>query len=41
MTVWRQYAPILLAGYAAGVGLVGMGGVAIALIAQSAGVLLY
>jgi hypothetical protein len=40
-TVWRQYTPILLAGYAAGIGLVGMGGVAVTLIGKSAGVLPY
>ncbi len=32
---WRQYAPVLLAGYAAGMGLIGMGAVAIALISKS------
>jgi len=33
--VWRQYAPVLLAGYACGMGLVGMSAVAIALISKS------
>ena len=32
---WRQYAPVLLAGYACGMGLVGMSAVAIALISKS------
>ncbi len=32
---WRAYAPILLAGYGCGVGLVGTVGIAVALIAQS------
>lgn len=32
---WRAYAPILLAGYGCGVGLIGTVGIAIALIAQS------
>ena len=33
--VWRQYAPVLLAGYACGMGLIGMSAVAIALISKS------
>jgi len=32
---WRQYAPVLLAGYACGMGLIGMSAVAIALISKS------
>ena len=32
---WRQYAPVLFAGFACGMGLVGMGAVAVALIAKS------
>ena len=32
---WRSYAPIILAGYACGVGLIGMGAVGLALIAKS------
>ena len=32
---WRSYAPVLLAGYACGMGLVGMSAVAIALISKS------
>jgi hypothetical protein len=32
---WRKYAPVLLAGYACGMGLVGMSAVAIALISKS------
>jgi len=33
--IWRQYAPVLLAGYACGMGLIGMCAVAIALISKS------
>ncbi len=33
--VWRKYAPVLLAGYACGMGLIGMSAVAIALISKS------
>ena len=32
---WRQYAPVLLAGFACGMGLIGMSSVAIALISKS------
>jgi len=32
---WRKYAPVLLAGYSCGVGLIGMAGIALALIAKS------
>jgi hypothetical protein len=35
MERWRAYAPILLAGYSCGVGLIGMTSIAIALISKS------
>ncbi len=38
---WRRYAPVLLAGYACGMGLVGMSAVAVALISKSVTQLLY
>ena len=38
---WRQYAPVLLAGYAAGMGLIGMSTVAIALVSKSVSQLPY
>ncbi|NOY79478.1 MAG: peptide transporter [Kiritimatiellaeota bacterium] len=38
---WRQYAPVLLAGYGCGMGLVAMASVAIALIAKSVSMLSY
>ena len=38
---WLQYAPILAAGYACGLGLIGMAGVAIALISKSVSQLVF
>jgi hypothetical protein len=38
---WRSYTPILLAGYGCGMGLVGMAGVALALIAKSVSQLIF
>ncbi len=38
---WRQYAPVLLAGYGCGMGLIAMASVAIALIAKSVSMLSY
>jgi hypothetical protein len=38
---WRQYAPVLFAGYACGMGLIGMSSVAIALISKSVTQVLY
>ena len=35
LRTWRQYTPVLAAGYSAGIGLIGMGAVAIALISKS------
>jgi hypothetical protein len=38
---WRRYAPVLLAGFSCGMGLIGMSGIALALIAKSVSYLPY
>jgi hypothetical protein len=38
---WRKYAPVVLAGFACGLGLVSMGSIGIALIAKSTTTLTY
>jgi hypothetical protein len=38
---WRRYAPVLMAGYACGVGLVSAGSIAIGMIAKSVSQMMY
>ncbi|MFC1672203.1 peptide transporter, partial [Planctomycetota bacterium] len=39
--MWRQYIPVIIAGYSCGMGLVGMGAIAVALLSRSLSNLLY
>ncbi|MCX7806653.1 MAG: hypothetical protein N3A38_15925, partial [Planctomycetota bacterium] len=38
---WRKYAPVILAGFACGLGLISMGSIGVALIAKSTTTLTY
>jgi len=40
-SMWRQYIPVVIAGYSCGMGLIGMASIALALITKSLSNLLY